>query len=120
MVLDWLVTPEADGEFDEPRASLALVIDGAVERTVELGSFAGSFADGRELFSLRATGSLLMGIFWFAGSGDEIVVRRPEPTTLTVEKRGIDEQVEPGEFEVVETVEIPAGSEVTLAEWRDQ
>lgn len=120
VVIDWDVQQEEPGEFDQPNMSIALTLSGAVNDRIDLGTYAGSFADGRELSSLRASGSLLMGISWWAGGGDEIIVERTNDTTLTISHRTTDEQVEPGAFEPLETVTIPADAKVTLAPWREQ
>lgn len=120
VVLDWQVTGEEPGPYDEPRTSLALIVTGAVEEAVDLGTYSGSFADGRELSVEDTTGAILKGILWWAGAGDELIVLRPRPDTLTVSHREVDEQGTAQTFTVIHTISIPADAVVSLAPWRDQ
>lgn len=60
-------------------------------------------------------GPLLTLTCWWAGGGDEFQVRMDGTDTLVVSHRGIDEQAEIGEFEDVQTIEIPEGAMIMTA-----
>jgi len=116
IVLRWNVTPAKEGEFDQPNATLSLMLSGAVNDTVMVGTYAGSFAKGEQTLPERKSDALLYGMFWWAGAGDEFAIVRAKPDTLEVRHRGIDEQAKPGEFETLKTVKIPADATVRSAD----
>ena len=114
--IGWEVTEEEPGAYDQPNFSLALVVKGEEEEKIALGKYAGSFADGKTSPVVLVEGTLITGASWWAGAGDEFYVMKTSNTELTVFHRGVEEEVEPGEYSVLKTVKIPAGSEVKVGE----
>ena len=114
VTIEWVTTEEAPGEFDQPNTSLSLKISGGVNETIALGTYAGSFSDGRNLQVELPSDALLSGALWFAGGGDEFIVQR-DGDTLTVSHRVVDEQVTPGAFTVMKTVTLSTDAAVLVA-----
>ena len=103
--IEWEITEEAPGAYDQPNFSLALVIEGEEEEKIALGTYAGSFVSGEDS-PTKVEGALLTGASWWAGAGDEFYVMKTSDTELTVYHRGVEEESEPGEYTVLKTVEI--------------
>lgn len=119
VIVDWDVTELAPGAYDQPNINIALTLSGAVNDRIDLGTYAGSFMDGRELSSRQETGSLLVGLTWWAGGGEELRVNQ-EGSSLVVIQRGVDEESGNGEFTTRKIVPIPNNAHIIVAPWRDQ
>ena len=113
--IGWEVTAEAPGTYDEPRFSLALALTGGTEQALDLGTYSGSFADGRESPVVAVDDALLTGASWWAGAGDEFYVLQAAAGGLEVYHRVVEEEVEPGEFTLLGTIQVPSGADIEVA-----
>jgi hypothetical protein len=114
--LRWEFTSDPTVKDDVPLTDVSLVVTGIMERKIELGTFSGSGADVTGGAWEEPVGSLMTAVLWWAGGGDELSVHRPDPATLIVRRRTIDEEAGYGEFEDLETISVPPQSTVIPAE----
>lgn len=120
VIVSWTLREEEPGEYDMPRTTVSLTLEGAADNSVFLGTFPGTFADGRTMSVPQDPDAILSGMLWWAGGGDELQLKRTAPGTLTVLHRGVDEQQEtPAEFAELAVIEIPAKAAVEAAPYRE-
>jgi hypothetical protein len=121
VTIDWQVTEQESGPEGQPRRSLALAVTAGVRHSsAYIGTFDGTFTDGREMSTPPLEGVLLRGIMWWEGSGEEVIVRRDTRNRLAVLRRTITEGDPRGEFFSVQQIGIPANAEVRVGEWKEQ
>ncbi len=113
VTVTWDTREEEPGPYDEPRFTLLLVLSEGGE--VEVGTYSGSFSDEQAAPKCADNDDacddiLLDGMSWWAGAGDEFVVRQ-KSGKLDVLHRETDEMTEvPRVFTSVKTVTLPAGA----------
>lgn len=110
----WETKELVPGPYDEPRFALTLKLAGDLNRTVDIGTYSGSFSSEQAKPTCKAGDTacdriLLSGKAWWAGVGDEFVVRQMPNGVLEILHREIGEGLKtPNVFTSVKVVELPA------------
>lgn len=111
VTIGWLLEDKGTDDTGMQTSHVALLVStpGGMNE-IAIGDYAGC---GQE--EQPQDGPLLTLECWWAGGGDEFQVRMDGTSELVVSHRGLDEQVEIGEFEDVKTIEIPEGAMIMTA-----
>ena len=117
VTIGWLLEDKGTDEFDKQTSHVALLVGTAADPNDVAEHAIGDYAGcGEE--EAPQDGPLLTLTCWWAGGGDEFQVRMDGTNTLVVSHRGLDEQVEIGDFSDVKTVEIPENALIMTTEMK--
>lgn len=107
--VDWTIDVAVDAD-ETPHSTLSLVLSGALEKTIKLGTYTGYAIDGPE----DVPDTLIsMSSFWWAGGGDTIAVFHEEDR-LIIKHQTVDEEGGFGEWKTLATVDLPEHASVVV------
>lgn len=90
--LSWEFQETRIGEYDQPFSNVTLKLSGSENRTVLVGEFTGTCAE-QDKAAIGAEGDdvIIAARCWWAGAGEDFLVRRKTEGELRIEHRSVDE-----------------------------
>lgn len=113
MTVSWKFEETRRAEYDQPFSQVTLVLAGDVDQDVDVGEWSGTCAAQQEAELMKEGSDVISGIrCWWAGAGEDFLVRRKSAGELRIEHRSVDEgsEDEPAPvfpYKLVESVKIP-------------